>query len=142
MRASIKVTEDPVSASKLCELVIRPDAGAVVTFEGRVRDHSGERPTDYLEYEAYAAMAERLFGAIAQAARERWPIRAMAIHHRVGRLEIGEVSVAIAVSSGHRDAAFAACRFAIDELKLNAPIWKKEVGADGSFWIEGPGSNS
>lgn len=134
----VHVGEAPVSAAALRELVASPAAGAIATFEGTVRDHTGDRPTSHLEYEAYAPMAERLLRDIAAAAAEHWDIVGIAIHHRVGRLEIGEVSVAVAVSAGHRAEAFAACRFAIDTLKSEAPIWKKEYQPDGSHWVEGP----
>lgn len=132
------VLDGRISADALRPLVVSPGAGAVCTFEGTVRDHTGARETSHLEYEAYGPMAERVFKRIAAVAESRWPIAAMAIHHRVGRLEIGDVSVAIAVASEHRDAAFEACRYAIDQLKSSAPVWKKEFGPGGSFWVEGP----
>jgi molybdopterin synthase catalytic subunit len=132
------VVDAPISAASLRPLVVHPGGGAVCMFEGTVRDHTGERPTTHLVYEAYEAMALRVFADIAGEAAARWPGSRMAIHHRVGRLEVGEVSVAVAVASAHRAAAFEACRFAIDQLKVSAPIWKKEFGPDGSFWVEGP----
>ena len=132
------VVEQPISAATLVPLVAGPSNGAICTFEGRVRDHSGDRRTSYLEYEAATGMAEAIFADIAAAVVERDKTTSIAIHHRVGRLEIGDVSVAIAVASEHRAAAFEACRFAIDELKVSAPIWKKEFGPDGSHWVEGP----
>jgi len=132
------VVEQPISAAALRELVAGPGSGAVCTFEGTVRDHTGEAVTTHLEYEAHAAMAEKVFADIAAAAARRWKVAAVAIHHRVGRLEIGDVSVAIAVAAEHRAAAFEACRYAIDQLKISAPVWKKEFGPDGSYWVEGP----
>lgn len=132
------VVEEPITAAALRELVAGPGNGAVCTFEGTVRDHTGDATTNHLEYEAHAAMAEKVFAEIADAAARRWDIAAMAIHHRVGRLEIGDVSVAIAVAAEHRVAALDACRYAIDQLKISAPVWKKEFGPDGSFWVEGP----
>jgi|TARA_B100001750_G_scaffold234535_1_gene235995 molybdopterin synthase catalytic subunit len=132
------IVDVPISATALVPLVADPASGAICTFEGTVRDHTGDQVTSYLEYEAFTDMAETIFAEIAEAASERSLITSMAIHHRVGRLEIGEVSVAIAVSAEHRDAAFEACRFAIDQLKMSAPIWKKEFNADGSHWVEGP----
>ncbi len=132
------VVEEPISAAALVPLVAGPSIGAICTFEGTVRDHSGEQATTHLEYEAAAGMAEAIFADIAAAAGERAEIAKIAIHHRVGRLEIGDVSVAIAVASEHRAAAFEACRFAIDQLKVSAPIWKKEFSPDGSHWVEGP----
>jgi molybdopterin synthase catalytic subunit len=132
------VVETAISAAALRELVAGPQNGALCTFEGTVRDHTGDAATTHLEYEAHAAMAEQVFADIAAAAARRWEIAAMAIHHRVGRLEIGDVSVAIAVAAEHRAAAFDACRYAIDQLKVSAPVWKKEFGPDGSYWVEGP----
>ena len=134
----ISVSEEPISAHALSELVARNAAGATVTFEGTVRNHSGERATEYLEYEAYDTMVHKVLRGIVVAAKERWPLLEVAVHHRTGRLAVGEVSVAIAVSAAHRDAAFLGCRFVIDELKAAAPIWKKEVGPDGSEWVSGP----
>ena len=132
------VVEEPISAEALVPLVAGPSIGAICTFEGTVRDHSGEQATTHLEYEAAAGMAEAIFADIADAAGERADTTKIGIHHRVGRLEIGDVSVAIAVASEHRAAAFEACRFAIDQLKVSAPIWKKEFSPDGSHWVEGP----
>ena len=136
------VVPEPITAAGLRELVADSGHGAVCTFEGTVRDHTGGVATTHLEYEGHADMAEKVFAEIAEAAQGRFAIGAMAIHHRVGRLEIGDVSVAIAVAAEHRAAAFDACRFAIDELKVSAPVWKKEFGPDGSFWVEGPGTRS
>jgi len=117
--------------------VKQPRDGAVVTFDGIVRNHSGGRATLYLEYEAYEPMALEKMRAIGAAIRERFAVDRMAIVHRLGRLEIGETSVFIAVSAAHRGIAFDACRFAIDTLKRSVPIWKKEYFADGAVWAEG-----
>lgn len=136
--ASIRVTEGPVAAEPLAAAVAAPEAGAVATFAGVVRNHHGGRPVAYLEYEAYVPMAEMELRAVAEAACARFDIIAIAAHHRHGRLQIGEVAVAIAVSAAHRDAAFDALRFAIDTLKARVPIWKRETGPDGDFWVEGP----
>jgi len=114
-----------------------PPDGAVVVFEGIVRDHSAGRSTLYLEYEAYEAMAIAKMREIGAQMREKFPIRRYAMVHRLGRLEIGETSVLIAVCSAHRAAAFDACRFGIDTLKRNVPIWKKEFFRDGAVWAEG-----
>lgn len=111
--------------------------GAVVVFDGIVRDHSGERTTAFLEYEAYEPMALKQMQALAEQALRDWAIDSIGIVHRLGRLEIGESSVVIVVTAAHRRPAFDACRFAIDELKRSVPIWKKETGSDGSFWVEG-----
>lgn len=132
------VVETPISAAALLPLVADPGNGAVCTFEGTVRDHTADTSTTHLEYEAHERMAERVFAEIAVVAAERFEVFGIAIHHRVGRLEIGEVSVAIAVAAEHRGAAFDGCRFAIDQLKVSAPIWKKEFSPDGSSWVEGP----
>jgi molybdopterin synthase catalytic subunit len=117
--------------------VAHAGAGAVCSFAGVVRDHNLGRTIQYLEYEAYEEMALAAMERIAERAVESWPEVRIAIAHRLGRLEIGETSVAIAASHPHRAEAFAACRFAIDTLKAEVPIWKKEVWADGSHWVEG-----
>ena len=128
--------------------LIRPDAlhsevrgdgdGAIVTFSGVVRNHSGDVATDHLVYEAYPEMAERKMAEIGEEVKQRWPIGDMAVVHRVGRVEVGEISVVIAVASPHRAEAFEACSYAIDRLKESVPIWKKEVGPDGHYWTEVP----
>ena len=124
------------TADIVAQLKARPD-GAVVVFEGIVRNHSGTRSTLYLEYEAYEAMALAKMREIGAQMREKFPIRRFAMIHRLGRLEIGETSVLIAVCSAHRAAAFEACRFGIDTLKRTVPIWKKEFFRDGAVWAEG-----
>lgn len=134
----IRIVDDPIDVRRLRARVDDPRAGAVATFEGVVRDHNRGVAVDHLEYEAYAAMAEKEFARIVGEARSRWPLHRLAVVHRVGRLEIGEVAVAVVVSASHRAAAFDACRWIIDRLKEQAPIWKKEFGADGSHWLEGP----
>jgi MoaE-MoaD fusion protein len=111
--------------------------GAVVTFDGCVRNQSHDRRTLYLDYEAYESMAVAKMREIAAAARAQFAIDRIAIAHRLGRIEIGETSVFIAVSSPHRPAAFEACRFAIDTLKRTVPIWKKEYFEDGAVWADG-----
>ncbi len=111
--------------------------GAVVTFLGVVRNHNAGRRVRYLEYDAYEPLALKVFGRIADEARERWPAVRLALHHRVGRLEIGEASVAIASASAHRADAFAASRYAIERVKQIAPIWKHEFFEGGDVWIEG-----
>src|SRR5580704_13326454 len=114
-----------------------PNDGAVVVFEGIVRNHSGGRSTLYLDYEAYEAMALGKMREIGAEMREKFPIRRYAMVHRLGRLEIGETSVLIVVYSAHRAAAFDACRFGIDTLKRTVPIWKKEYFEDGAIWADG-----
>ena len=133
-----RIVEEPISSDALYAKVLKDYNGAVVTFSGVVRDHSGETRTDHLVYEAYPEMAEKKMAAIGEEIRARWGIEDVAILHRVGRLEIGETSVLIAVASSHRAAGFQACRYAIDRLKETVPIWKKEVGENGEAWVEGP----
>ena len=130
-----EVVEHPIELSRLIDAVARPDAGAIATFLGTTRDHNAGRPVIRLEYEAYPQMALREMQRIGEQAIERFSAKAVAIVHRVGVVEIGETSVAIAVSAAHRDAAFAACRFAIDRLKEIVPIWKKEHYRGGEIWI-------
>ena len=134
----VAIREEPLQIEELARFVDRPEAGAVVTFSGNVRNHNRGRRVEYLEYDAYRPMAEAQLRAIAAEAVRRWDCR-IAIEHRVGRLEIGEPSVLIAVSCAHRATAFEACRFAIDTLKETVPIWKKEVWEGGEVWIEGEG---
>ena len=128
---------DPIDADALIRHVRQPSDGAIVTFDGCVRNHSHGRATRYLEYEAYEVMALEKMKEIAASLRTLFPIDAVAIAHRLGRLEIGETSVFIAVSSAHRKAAFEACRHAIDTLKKTVPIWKKEFFEDGAVWADG-----
>jgi molybdopterin synthase catalytic subunit len=111
--------------------------GAVATFLGLVRNHNAGRSVRYLEYEAYEPLALKAFDRIAVEAAGRWPSVRLALHHRIGRLAIGEASVAIAASSAHRADAFAACRYAIERVKQIAPIWKREFFEGGDVWIEG-----
>jgi len=111
--------------------------GAVVTFLGLVRNHNMGRRVRYLEYEAYEPLALKAFARIADEIAERWPGTRLALHHRVGRLDVGDASVAIASTSAHRGHAYAACRYAIERVKQIAPIWKREFFEGGDVWIEG-----
>jgi molybdopterin synthase catalytic subunit len=111
--------------------------GAIATFLGVVRNHNVGRSVRYLEYEAYEPLARRSFERISAEVGARWPGVRLALHHRVGRLEIGEASVAIAAASPHRADAFAACRYTIERVKQIAPIWKREFFEGGDVWIEG-----
>lgn len=111
--------------------------GAVTTFLGLVRNHNVGRRVRYLEYEAYDPLARKAFERIAAEVEGRWPSVRLALHHRTGRLEIGEASVAIAAASAHRADAFAACRYTIERVKQIAPIWKREFFEGGDVWIEG-----
>jgi len=126
-----------IETSEIVERMKAPPDGAVVVFEGIVRNHSGGRATLYLEYEAYEAMAIAKMREIGAEMRDKFSIRRFAMVHRLGRLEIGETSVMIAVCSAHRGAAFDACRYGIDTLKRNVPIWKKEFFRDGAVWADG-----
>ena len=133
------VTFDPISLDEVAARVVKPETGAVAVFNGVVRNVSGGKAVAYLEYEAYEEMAVSKMRQVAAEARQKWPhIVDMAIVQRIGRLEVGESAVIIAVSSAHRgDGCFEACAFAINRLKEIVPIWKKETGPDGSAWIEG-----
>jgi MoaE-MoaD fusion protein len=115
----------------------RPEDGAIVIFDGVVRNHSRGRRTLYLDYEAYEDMARQKLQELADEARQRFAVRNLVIVHRLGRIEIGESSVLIAVFSAHRAAAFEACRWLIDTLKRTVPIWKKEYFEDGAVWADG-----
>lgn len=134
-----RLSAEPLSLDAVVREVQRDEAGAVASFLGTVRNRSRERNVLYLEYEAYEGMAEEMMAELARELSERHELLAVAIHHRVGRVEIGEPSVAIAVSSPHRAAALAACKEAIDTLKGTVPLWKKEVYEGGEEWI-GQGS--
>ncbi|MCS6845818.1 MAG: molybdenum cofactor biosynthesis protein MoaE [Caldilineales bacterium] len=152
-----EVTEAPLSLDDVARRVAAPTRGAVTVFAGLVRgetdlaspyaaappavqgDGQGRLHTDYLEYEAYPEMAEAMFAQIAAEVQARWPqVEAVSIVHRVGRIEVGEPSVVVAVAAAHRQGTFDACSYAIERLKAIAPIWKKEVGRDGQWWVEGP----
>jgi len=131
----IEITEQVISVDEVVARLADPANGAVVTFIGVVRGVTEGRETLYLEYEAYPEMAEKVLQQIADEIRERWTdIREVAIVHRVGRLEIGETAVVIALAASHRAQTFDALRYAIDRIKDIAPIWKKEFWADGAEW--------
>jgi molybdopterin converting factor subunit 1 len=131
------LVRERIATPEIVERLKAPNDGGVVVFEGIVRNHSGGRPTLYLEYEAYEAMALPKMREIGAHMREKFAIRRFAMIHRLGRLEIGETSVLIVVCSAHRAPAFEACRFGIDTLKRTVPIWKKEFFRDGAVWAEG-----
>jgi molybdopterin synthase catalytic subunit len=131
------LTEAPLDLDDLVRAVARPGCGAVTTFLGLVRNENAGRRVLWLDYEAYAPLATRAFELIGGEAEARWPSARLAIHHRTGRLAIGEASVAIAAASPHRADAFAAARFAIERVKQIAPIWKHEHFEGGDVWIEG-----
>jgi molybdopterin synthase catalytic subunit len=129
------VTNHPIDLDELVRFVTDAEAGAVATFIGTTRNNNEGRQVIALDYEGYPEMAEKELRRIGEDAKTKWPICRMAITHRLGPVQIGEASVIIAVSSAHRDAAFAACRFAIEEIKKTVPIWKKEVFDGGEVWI-------
>ncbi|CAN5577158.1 molybdenum cofactor biosynthesis protein MoaE [soil metagenome] len=139
-----EITDQPLLLDDIAARVSRPDCGAITIFDGVVRGEtatqSGARGTDFLEYEAYAEMAEPMLAKIGAEIKEQWPkVGAVSILHRIGRCEIGEPSVLIAVATPHRDdGCFEACRYAIERLKAVVPIWKQENWADGQVWVEGP----
>jgi molybdopterin synthase catalytic subunit/molybdopterin converting factor small subunit len=131
-----RVVTEPLSPDAIAAEVDDPGAGGIVIFSGVVRNETGGRPVKFLEYEAHAPMAEVKMREIGEAVRVRWPgVRRVAMLHRIGRLEIGEASVLIAVAAAHRGDAFEACRYAIDTLKRIVPVWKKEHFEDGEVWV-------
>lgn len=130
-----QVIERPIDVNDVIAKVIHPHAGAISTFIGTVREMTRGRKTLYLEYEAYRSMAEKQLYTIGQEIVHRWPEARVAITHRIGRLEISDMAVVIAVSTPHRPAAFEAARYAIERIKEIVPIWKKEYWEDGAAWI-------
>ncbi|PTQ99878.1 molybdopterin synthase subunit MoaE [Mucilaginibacter yixingensis] len=135
METSIILTHQPLDINACIAHVMAPDCGGIDVFIGTVRNATKGRPVLRLEFEAYEPMALSEMKRLADRALQQWPVQRIAIHHRVGTLEVGEVPVIIAVAAAHRDAAFEACRFLIDTLKQTVPIWKKEVFEDGEVWV-------
>ena len=133
----IELTPGPIPREELVAWAGTPQDGAVVVFDGLVRNHTGERKTLFLDYEAYEPMALNQLRNIVRTLRQQYPVTRVALVHRLGRLQIGETSVLIVVSAPHRAAAFDACRFVIEQLKASVPIWKKEYFAGGEVWVEG-----
>lgn len=131
-----RLTREPIDSRSLALELLQPKDGAIVTFDGVTRNHNRGREVLYLEYEAYESMAPKVMAQIAAEARKQWEIDAVGIIHRLGRVDIGETSVSIVVTSVHRRAAFEACRFLIDRLKQVVPIWKREYYQDGAVWID------
>ena len=132
-----RLIREPIDVRRVAESIQKPEDGAVVVFEGAVRNHSQAKAVRFLEYDAYESMALKKLEEIGSRAKDKYDIRAIAIVHRLGHMDIGELSIVIAVASAHRGPAFDACRFAIDTIKEIVPIWKKEFYEDGEVWIEG-----
>ena len=131
----IEITHEPLNPEAITARVRRATNGAVVTFLGTTRSSTGGRTVLHLEYEAYRPMADAKLAAIADEIRRRWSIEDVAIAHRLGRLEIGEISLVVAVASPHRKEAFAACEYSVDRIKQTVPIWKKEFFEGGEVWV-------
>jgi molybdopterin synthase catalytic subunit len=132
-----RLVRDPIDVRQIADGLQKPEDGAVVIFEGVVRNNSQEKAVRFLEYDAYEPMALKKLDEIGALAKKEFEIRDIAIVHRLGHMEIGECSTVIVVASAHRGPAFDACRFAIDKIKDIVPIWKKEFYEDGEVWIEG-----
>ena len=131
-----RVTTEPLSVQQVNDWVKRPTDGAVVTFDGIVRNNFDGRPVRYLEYEAYAAMAAKKLAEIGAEVQQKFAVGEIAMMHRIGRLDIGESSIVIAVAAPHRHAAFEACAYAMDRVKAEVPVWKKEFFTDGAdHWV-------
>jgi molybdopterin synthase catalytic subunit len=131
----IEITSERLEPDAITASVAKDTNGAVVTFLGTTRSATGDRRVLHLEYEAYRPMADKKLAQIAEELGERWGTEDVAIAHRIGRLEIGEISLVVAVSSPHRREAFAACQDAVDRIKRTVPIWKKELFEDGEHWV-------
>ena len=131
------LVREPIDIQKIADALQKPEDGAVVVFEGVVRNHSNDKAVRFLEYDAYESMALKKLEEIGSRAKKEFAIRDIAIVHRLGHMDIGECSTVIVVASAHRGSAFEACRFAIDKIKEIVPIWKKEFYEDGEVWIEG-----
>lgn len=131
----IQITDQPLEPSNIIAKVQNQSAGAINLFIGSVRNESKGRKVVRLEFEAYVPMALNEMQKISAEVNSRWPVQMVAIHHRIGRLSIGDIPVIIAVATPHRKEGFEACKFAIDSLKKTVPIWKKEVFKDGSEWV-------
>ncbi len=138
----IELSNEPLDPDSVTASVRKPTNGAVVTFLGATRSRTGDRNVRYLEYEAYEPMAERKLAEIADEIRSRWDVQDVAIAHRLGRLEIEDISLVVAVASPHRKDAFEACQYSVDRIKEVVPIWKKEHFEGGEVWIESPESVS
>ena len=134
----IEITYDALDPEAITDRVRSGSAGAVITFLGTTRDNTADRDVLYLEYEAYEPMAEKKLAEVAQEMMDRWPLTGVAISHRLGRLEITDISLVVAVASQHRGYAFEAAQYSVDRLKQVVPIWKKEFFQGGEVWVESP----
>jgi molybdopterin synthase catalytic subunit len=134
----IEITHEPLDPERITSGVRSDANGAVVTFLGTTRSSTGDRRVLHLEYEAYEPMAVKKLAEIAEEMRDRWSVEDVAIYHRLGRLELGEISLVVAVASPHRPEAFAACQYSVDRIKQTVPIWKKETFEGGEVWVESP----
>ncbi len=132
---SIEISDKPLNVTACIDQVMWPECGGIDVFIGTVRSATKGKAVVQLEFEAYEKMALSEMRKIAEAVLAKWAVQHIVIHHRTGILQVGEIPVIIAVSAAHRDAAFDACRYAIDTLKQTVPIWKKEVFADGEVWV-------
>ena len=135
MESLVLISEREINPTEVTNLVKSKSSGAINVFIGTVRNSTKNREVVRLEFEAYEAMAIKEINKIVEQVKQRWQINGIAIHHRVGSLEIGDIPVVIAVSTPHRQQGFEACQFAIDTLKLTVPIWKKEIFSDGEEWV-------
>ncbi|MEP6794013.1 MAG: molybdenum cofactor biosynthesis protein MoaE [Saprospiraceae bacterium] len=131
----IEISENPLDVQTCINLVLTPETGGINVFVGSVRNMTNGKKVVRLEFEAYTSMALKEMKKIAASIEKKWPVINIVIHHRTGVLSVGDIPVIIAVSAAHRDAAFSACKFAIDELKEKVPIWKKEIFEDGEEWV-------
>ena len=131
----IEITYDALNLNEIVDRVAQSSNGAIVTFLGTTRNHTASRKVLFLEYEAYRPMADKQLAVVAEEIREKWQVQDVAICHRLGRLEIGEASLAVAVASPHRQVAFEACQYSIDRIKQIVPIWKKEFFEGGEVWV-------
>ena len=134
----IEVTDKPLDAEAITSRVRKDTNGAVVTFLGTTRNKTDDRKVLHLEYEAYQPMAQKVFEEIINEIGAKWVIEDVSIVHRIGRLEVGDASLVVAVGSPHRAEAFLACQYVVDRIKQSVPIWKKEFFEGGEVWIESP----
>lgn len=132
----VSISDKPIDIASIIAALAQPEAGGVDIFLGTVRNHSAGKRVRRLEYSAYVPMAEKMMAAIEEEIRSRWQVHRVILVHRIGLLGIGDTAVVTAVSASHREAAFEACRYAIDRIKGDVPIWKKEYFEDGEAWVD------